>query len=546
MLPVDLVPNFQIQEPLPALAPGEQRFLLKPAASQVAAGRNDQNHYIGVYFAGPVENGKERKGEWTRLADRMTHTHGEHLPQIQECQARGEGYMLVGKIFASRTLRDVLEQKNLTMPDLETVCHGLINGLEDAIDAGWPELPLTTRGILARRAGSGALEVQLPVPPLCPAIDEDDRCAPPVIPANTAYYLPGLARLIYTLLGGRPPVAPKDSLSAPPKLLRPDGLSDLQFALLQEFLLPEQPPPETGPALAPEDVPETAPDFFSRFFGKPWERQEVEQWSIPAEDADSADSTGVDLRISPLYAGQCAWTNRLRLLPTDDRRPPLQLTAGTRFFIGRSPLDADYVAQFTPRSAENDKRTLKINRRHAALRALPDGQGFRFENLSEHSTPQLDEQLVRDSVPLPETETTVLALPGGCRLEMLRLAGHYQAARTCSDPDLREDEPSRLHGAFAVLPLTEGLLPFSALWLLSDAALYFHDDELAFLPPDPYAQPALRFHHFAGAFWIERLLDPIPVTIDEWEIEPGHTAPLLKDSSIAIGDTLTCQVQIRE
>jgi hypothetical protein len=202
-----------------------------------------------------------------------------------------------------------------------------------------------------------------------------------------------------------------------------------------------------------------------------------------------------DLRL----AAEIPETKRLRLVPSTDEIPVLTVTADKWLTLGRSVADADFIAQFRPRSSVNDARSRRISRAHA--RAQPRAGKIRFEERNV-----LNPSVYRDARLQMETdfEAPLLFLfAGEYPLELHRVASDYNAPRESNQPSWKDAAPPE--GSLVVRSGGPGVLLWETALVLSDVGIHFSQSGRPWFRVDRGGEPSARVHRFGNQFWIEQV-----------------------------------------
>jgi hypothetical protein len=207
--------------------------------------------------------------------------------------------------------------------------------------------------------------------------------------------------------------------------------------------------------------------------------------SVTAADREKAQS------LSP--------TIRIRLVPDSEEAPIFALVGEETLVLGRSAGDADFIAQFRPRSNMNDARSRRVSRAQARAQ-LQEGKLVIEE--SEAVNPS-----VLQDAPIPgfaEVELPVnFLLAGEFPIEARAIPTDFVVGREVKDWPLPEGEGEKLHGAVILRPGGSGVLLCEAAMILSDVGIHFSKSGRPWLRADSAAHPVARIQRFAGQFWFE-------------------------------------------
>lgn len=213
---------------------------------------------------------------------------------------------------------------------------------------------------------------------------------------------------------------------------------------------------------------------------------------------------------------------RLRLIPENEDAPILALVADSPLIVGRSSTEADFTAQFRPRSSVNDGRTRRIGRAQTHLR-------LRLDRLRIDEPEALNPTLVLDT---PMRQRAALSLPAE-----IVIAGEYplkiRLTPSACLPSRRIEgwpmtESTFLQGTLTVHPACPTSLPCQGALLVSDATLCLDRQGNPKFRQDESATPIARVHRFGGQFWWQDLLQDETNASLTW-LQPG--------SSLRIGTT---------
>ena len=222
-------------------------------------------------------------------------------------------------------------------------------------------------------------------------------------------------------------------------------------------------------------------------------------------------------------------TSRLRLVPDSDQAPIFALSGEDFIVMGRSAGDADYIAQFSPRSNTNDARSRRISR--AQTRATFRERRMHLEEFNP-ANPS-----VHQDVPIPGTLEVDLPsnflLAGEYPMEIRAMASDYPEGREVhgwQDPSASPD--GRLRGSVVLRAGGGGVLMCEAALLYSDLGIHFSKSGRPWMRADSAAVPVARLHRFAGNFWIEPLESSVVAVAVENEVRSkAHDLILLTDGS---------------
>jgi len=189
-------------------------------------------------------------------------------------------------------------------------------------------------------------------------------------------------------------------------------------------------------------------------------------------------------------------TERLRMVPGKEDSPILALLGGSSILLGRSAADADFIAQFRPRSNINDGRSRRISRTQCRAHLL-NGK-IRLEESSA-----VNPSVVQD-IPLAGHANldfpTNFLLAGEYPIEIRRIPSDYPLKREILDVPDAADVP--LDGAALIRAGGSGVLLCEAALIQSDIGIYFSKSGRPWFRAEG-AAPAARIHLLWGQFWLE-------------------------------------------
>jgi hypothetical protein len=208
---------------------------------------------------------------------------------------------------------------------------------------------------------------------------------------------------------------------------------------------------------------------------------------ITAADRETAEKLGPTLR--------------LRLVPDSEEAPIFALVGEDNLVLGRSASDADFIAQFRPRSNMNDARSRRVSRAQARVQ-LKDGK------LVLEESEAVNPSVLQDS-PIPgfaEVDLPVnFLLAGEFPVEARAIATDFVAGREVQDWPDPAGPGAKLHGAVILRPGGSGVLLCEAAAVLSDVGIHFSKSGRPWLRADSAAMPVARLQRFAQQFWFEPL-----------------------------------------
>jgi hypothetical protein len=189
-------------------------------------------------------------------------------------------------------------------------------------------------------------------------------------------------------------------------------------------------------------------------------------------------------------------TMRLRLVPDSEDSPVFALVADEKLILGRSASDADFIAQFRPRSNTNDGRSRRISRAQAQL-------SVKGSKVAIEESSAVNPSVYHDA-PVPgylEMNLPANFLLGGeYPIEVRPMPSDYDGPRQV---DLPHQDGDMLQGALIVRAGGAGVLLCEAAVVFSDVGLHFSKSGRPWFRAESSTTPAARFHRMAGQFWLE-------------------------------------------
>lgn len=223
---------------------------------------------------------------------------------------------------------------------------------------------------------------------------------------------------------------------------------------------------------------------------------------------------------------------KLRLVPQQRSTPLVTLVSGPEVVLGRSPKDADFVAQFHPRNAVNDSRTMRIGRQQLRLTLGEDG--IHILNIGT-TNPSLWNGRVPQGERLALADDEVL-LAGEFAVRILRTPPRGYSRRRFGAQVAMDDKTCEQ--GVAILPKRPSeSLPCNTLWIFSECGLHLNAGE-AFLSPwaGQAASPSVVWHRGADAFWIENNSSDARVTLNDIPLLAGSAAAIEVGDRIGLHD----------
>lgn len=220
---------------------------------------------------------------------------------------------------------------------------------------------------------------------------------------------------------------------------------------------------------------------------------------------------------------------RVRLVPDSEEAPIFALVGEEHIVLGRSAADADFIAQFRPRSNMNDARSRRISR--AQTRGHIQNGKLKLEE-----TDAVNPSVMQDA-PIPGYVEVNLPmnflLAGEYPVEIRAIGSDYPEGREVqgwTDPALPAD--GKLRGAAILRPGGSGVMMCEAAVLFSDLGIHFSKSGRPWMRADAAAMPVARLHRFAGHFWIEPLEASVVAVASGSEVRSkAHELILLTEGS---------------
>ncbi len=217
---------------------------------------------------------------------------------------------------------------------------------------------------------------------------------------------------------------------------------------------------------------------------------------------------------------------RIRLVPEIEEAPVFSLAADEWLLLGRNAGDADFVAQFRPRSSVNDARTRRISRTQARVRPCQSQTEFDEKDMLNPSTSR--DLPVAPGLKLDSPALVLLA--GEYPVELHRVKSDYAIPREVRDHPAWTDSAEKLLGALVARPGGPGVMLWEAALVLSDVGLHFSQSGRPWLRVDGSDPAAARLHHIRGQFWIEPL-ESGAIKLGDGSVPAAHEIRLLRPGS---------------
>lgn len=527
--------KYNVTARLPALSGTHQRYVV-----QGTSGTPEQFVLSFCDYSRPV--GRASLERQRRVVEAMSRPPVALLCRSIDSRLEPDYQWMVSEFPGEFSLKELLQQRqSLTMDEVEAFLRLLTEACEAATTLGWPRLSLEAANLFID-ARLGLPRIPAPDIPSFEASGSDVadfdpmatmqfnvadlRPATDPIPKDTHDYVLPLAALCCDLLG-----QPQSMRGGNARYQPVPQLTSQQNVLLRRALTSEG---RAGFA--------SAKSFMDDFFGISMspsiaahtERLRTMTVTIPRTNqhqqtgADAADVSplAVTIRVAqppPLpemkkpeppapvraavsvnpdekaAAQAMRPTTRLRLLPDHEEAPIFALVADEWLTLGRSAADADFVAQFRPRSNVNDGRSRRISRTQSRLRLTDDQTKIKIHESSAVNPSVVNDAPVSGSV---ETDPPVnFLLAGEYPVEIRMMPGDYPEKREIID--WPEVDGGPLGGALIIRAGGAGVLLCEAAIVFSDVGLHFSKSGRPWFRAEAGAVPAARIHRIAGQFWLE-------------------------------------------
>lgn len=536
--------KYQVTARLSSISTTHQRYVVRGTS-----GTPEQYVLSFCDYASPV--GRATLEKQRRVVEAMTRPPVALLCRVLDSRLEADYQWTVSEFPGEFSLKELLQQRqSLTMEEVEAFLRLLTEACEAATALGWPRLALDAANLYVDpRLGLP----RIPAPDVpsfeaagtdVPAFDpmatmqfnvaEMRAAATDPVPKDTHDYVLPLAALCCDLLG-----QPQSMRGGNARYQPVPQLTSQQNVLLRRALTSEG---RAGFS--------SAKSFMDDFFGisvSPsiaahterlrtmtvnLSRTQAQPPPVPEdeEESPSVSPLAVTVRVAqppPLPPSKppepitppcppvsvipaekeaamvMRPTLRLRLVPEQEDAPIFALVADDHVTLGRSAADADFVAQFRPRSNVNDGRSRRISRTQTKIRKAGD-----LLRLQESSA-------VNPSVALDAPISNVLETPpplnfllaGEYPVEVRAMPTDYAERREVKDWPQGDDE--RLGGAVIIRAGGSGVLLCEAAMVLSDVGLHFSKSGRPWFRAEPGSLPAARIHLLAGQFWLEPIASSV-------------------------------------
>ncbi len=509
-----LDPRYQIMGPAVALSDSHQR--------QLVQGRNSRERLIASFcvYEAPIQEAVLKQQR--KLMELMLRPPVVLLCRVNEVQLDHNYQCVISESPGDVSLHDLLlKRKALSKEEVEAFLRILTEACEVAVEHEWPRLTLNVNAL--------HLDSRLGLPRI-PAPDIPLFETEPDIPKDTRGYVHALAMLCSDLLGQA-----RDTVTGNARYEPMRQLSSQQNVLLRRALTADNRMGFTS-----------ARAFMDEFFGVNIAESYVahterlrtltialtktELRPILPEPATATWTMTEVSQIAPLTfrdedrerLTQLKPTLRLRLLSDHEDTPMFSLIADEWLTLGRSASDADFVAQFRPRSNVNDGRSRRISRVQCRLRmqeesiVIEEGEALNPSLFKGHA---LSEQT---TLCLP----TTFHLAGEYPVEVRTVSSSYDEPREFKDAPMPDD--AALKGALIVRADTSGVLLTEAAMIMSDVSLHLSSSGRPWFCAHRETMAVCRLHRYAGQFWLEPLNTGVVRAEEGEEAFSEHQLVLLK------------------
>ena len=228
----------------------------------------------------------------------------------------------------------------------------------------------------------------------------------------------------------------------------------------------------------------------------------------------------------------------LRLAPVEHLRGKemveIYLKTAPAFLIGRSPVEADWIACFFPRSEKNDLRSMRLSKIHARLE-IHDQKLWLYR--ASGGTVHLGGQEMTDHAGRLLAEGLLIRLAEDYTLETYFDASLQNTLRFENGPEWRggkiEFENAQI-GAVRFEPINTGIGFRNSCWLFVDVGfgsarggVFTAGYELA-----PQQGVMLRI---GGCFWIMNMVDNGKVSVNDSVLAANEAVPLTHGDRVWLG-----------
>jgi hypothetical protein len=483
--------RYQIMGPWVALSEINQRYYVQ--------GQNSRERFIASFSAYDSVITEATLEQQRKIMERMIRPPVALLCRVNDVQLDYSYQCVVSESPGDTSLHELLQQRGaLNKDEAEAFLRILTEACEVAVEHGWPKLSLNTKAL--------HLDSRLGLPRI-PAPDIPSQDIEAQIPKDTRCYVHSLALLCAELLGqstemlqGNARYEPLRQLSSQQNvLLRRALASDLRMgftsarAFMDEFF---------GVNIAESYIAQT-----ERLRSLTIAMTKTEVRPILPEPATALWTTSEVIKTAPLsfraqdleMLAELKPLLRIQLLPDHEDTPLLALVADEWLTLGRSASDADFIAQFRPRSNMNDGRSRRISRVQCRLRQQDESIVIEEQDALNPSLFKGHALGDQTTLCLP----TTFHLAGEYPVDIRAVVSSYDAPREFINAPLSDDVA--LNGAMIVRADTSGVLLTEAALITSDVSLHLSSSGRPWFCAHREPMAIGRLHRYAGQFWLEPL-----------------------------------------
>ncbi len=533
-LPPALRGRYEVVQSLPAFVSGQRRFELR------APGIPGQKALL-IYSLYSQPLPPEKVSGHRDLAARLSNPPHPAFTRALDYFCGPNETAIVFEWPGDLTLHDVLKKKgslsyNLTVR-LATIVAASIDA---AVVAQWPRIPVEPRALFAVVNGPDldeSLTLRIPAPGLSAQGSEEvdpfqtmavaSMPADLEVPTSARAYSTAILNLVLALLGQSQRAGGRAAFRPIPEV---DSSGNERLAKAVQMTSSANPPSPS--------------ELLDLLAGKPASADArpptpARGVSVPAASIGHRSCGNLILPLAPGVVHLPSQETRLRLVPQQPRTPLIVLHSDSEMILGRSPKDADFIAQFHPRNAVNDSRTMKIGREQ--LRLKRGENGIHIVNVGETNPSLWNGRIPQGERLALREEEVLLGGEFGVRISLLPHRGY--ASRQFGSPEYTGvNDPE---GGIAVQPLRPvESLPCLALWIFSEVGLTLGTIGADYATPvcNPGMPPDVVFHHAKNIFWIEIASATAALTINGVPVPSGTCAPVaLNDEWVLGGATYLVQ-----
>ncbi|MEY4484300.1 MAG: hypothetical protein RL693_1752 [Verrucomicrobiota bacterium] len=487
--------RYQIVGRLPAWLETHARFVVQNPDS---AGER----WILSYCAPAQPMSPESILQQRRLIELMVKPPVALLGRVVEADIQPDYQMVISEIPGEQTLRELLQTRQaLSIEETEAFLRMLTEACESAATHGWPRLPMEMSHLyLDGRIGLPRIAV-----PDVPLLEEGDT----IIPVESRDYVKSLAALCCELLG-----QPQSLRSGNVRYQFIAQLSASQNAVLRRALTSEDRMDFSGVRVFMNEL-------FSQQDGvTPAEKMRTLTETMTSEDLEAISADAVTVRFTVPAVRQTSSTasgsapltvlpddralaaglspiKRLRLLPDSEDAPVFTLVNDEWLTMGRSAAEADFIAQFRPRSNVNDGRSRRISRAQTRLQ-LHEGR-LMIEESGAVNPSLYEGTIIPGKQEAHATDSFMLA--GLYPIDVRYVASDYKTA--CEVRDWPQPTVTGKRGSLIISAGGSGVFLCEAAMIFSDVGLHFSKSGRPWFRAETNTRPVARIHLIAGQFWLE-------------------------------------------